>query len=55
MTLGCGEIAATHHAPPKSIGEVFEVVVVVFLDEIDEEGGEDQPKEPYVHRRDQLL
>ena len=45
----------THHAPPKSVWEIFEVVVVVFLDEVDEEGGEDQPQEPYVHRGDQLL
>lgn len=49
------DVLITHHAPPKCIGEVFEMVVVVFLDEIDEEGGEDQPQEPYVHRRDQLL
>lgn len=31
------------------------MVVAVFLDEVDEEGGKDQPQEPYVHRRDEFL
>lgn len=46
---------ATHHTPPEGVGEVFEVVVVVFLDEVDEEGGKDQPEEPYVQGGEQLL
>ena len=45
----------THQSPPEGVGEAPEHLVLVLLDEVDEEGGEDEPEETDVDGRDQLL
>ena len=45
----------THQSPPEGVGEAPEHLVLVLLDEVDEEGGEDEAEEADVDGRDQLL
>ena len=44
-----------HQSPPEGVGETPEHFVLVLLDEVDEERGEDEPEEANVDGRDQLL
>ena len=40
---------------PERVGEAGEVLVVVLLDHVDHEGGEDEDEEADVERGDELL
>ena len=45
----------THQSPPEGISKTPEHFVFVLLNEVDEEGGEDEAEEANVDGRDQLL
>lgn len=47
--------AQSDDAPPEGVGEAGNVLVLVLLDEIEHEGGEDENEEVYVERGEQFL
>lgn len=47
--------AQRDHSPPEGVGKTGKVLVVVLLHHVDDEGGEDEHKEPDVQGCDQLL
>ena len=54
-TVAVPHSAQRDHSPPERVRETGEVLIVILLDHVDHEGGEDEDEEADVERGDELL